>query len=320
MLFAVIAIVASLLGAEPLHSSADALSPSFFRSAAVSITGPLAEASDLLRLDKPWQWATADSSPSGEASLEPVPRSLPSPRSGGDSGAPDPPPATTTVSTSTPAATGPTTTTSPVTSSTTSSTTTTTEAAPAFTAEEPLRVLVVGDSMMLQIGSGLVRQSEHLTSLKVKVQTKVSSGLVRPDFFDWPSALGRALTTFQPHVTVMLFGGNERQNMTHEGRSLPPFSEAWTTEYLARVEGAIDQATAGGRVIWIGMPIMRSQAFSKTVRSLNAIYREACARNENATYLDGYALFADSQGAIRIVPGGFLRQAEAGARREMASI
>jgi D-alanyl-lipoteichoic acid acyltransferase DltB (MBOAT superfamily) len=51
-----------------------------------------------------------------------------------------------------------------------------------------------------------------------------------------------------------------------------------------------------GISLWIGMPIMRSQAFSKTVRSLNAIYREACARNENATYLDGYTLFADSQG------------------------
>jgi hypothetical protein len=50
-----------------------------------------------------------------------------------------------------------------------------------------------------------------------------------------------------------------------------------------------------GLSLWIGMPIMRSQAFSKTVRSLNTIYREACARNENATYLDGYALFADSQ-------------------------
>jgi hypothetical protein len=295
LLFVVIAIVTSLLGAEPLHSSAEALSPSFLRTAAVSIIGPLAAVSDFLRLDKPWQWATTRATGSGEARPgATLPESAEPSAGGADNTGGGPSAGTTDVSTSTPTTASPTTTTSPPTSSTT--TTSTTEAEPVFTAEEPLRVLVVGDSMMLQIGSGLVRQSERLAFLRVKVQTKVSSGLVRPDFFDWPSALGKALTTFQPHVTVMLFGGNERQNMTHEGRSLPPFSEAWTAEYLARVEGAIAQATGGGRVIWIGMPIMRSQAFSKTVRSLNAIYRDACARNENATYLDGYTLFADSQG------------------------
>ena len=151
--------------------------------------------------------------------------------------------------------------------------------------------------MMMMVGYGMTRQAERYPAMKVEVITKVSSGLVRPDFFDWPKRLARALDEFQPHITVMLFGGNEKQTMRHEGRSLAPFSEAWSAEYARRVAAAIAMATgAGSRVIWFGMPIMRSQKFSETCRRLNAFYAAACADDPDATYIDGYTLFADEQG------------------------
>ena len=158
-------------------------------------------------------------------------------------------------------------------------------------------MLVVGDSLMTLIGFGLVRQSEKLPALEVKVATKTSSGLVRPDFYDWPKVLAELVAEFRPHVTVMLFGGNEKQNMRYQGKSLEPFSKEWVAEYARRVSGAIDITTeVGGQVVWVGLPIMRSAKFSETVRTLNAIYTRVCADHPGATYVDGYTLFADDAG------------------------
>lgn len=85
--------------------------------------------------------------------------------------------------------------------------------------------------------------------------------------------------------------------MRHEGKSLQPFSEAWSAEYARRVTDAIAMCTdTGARVIWMGMPIMRSPKFSETCRRLNAFYATACAENPDAAYVDGYSLFADESG------------------------
>jgi len=156
---------------------------------------------------------------------------------------------------------------------------------------------MVGDSMMMMVGHGMMRQAERHPAMKVEVATKVSSGLVRPDFFDWPKRIARGLSEFRPHVVVMIFGGNEKQTMRHEGKSLQPFSEAWSAEYARRVTDAIAMCTdTGARVIWMGMPIMRSPKFSETCRRLNAFYATACAENPDAAYVDGYSLFADESG------------------------
>ncbi|MBN1319430.1 MAG: DUF459 domain-containing protein [Thermoleophilia bacterium] len=294
-------LVGTLLGAEPLHSRADSLDPSPWRTAALAVTGSLAEVSEFLHLDRPWKWAAGSSEidePSAVSTTVGTTTTL-----AGHAGS------TTSSHTIPGSAAGSTissTTTASSTTTTSSSTTTTT--LPLFTVKEPLRVLMVGDSMMMMVGYGMMRQAERHPAMKVQVATKVSSGLVRPDFFDWPKRIARGLSEFHPHVTVMIFGGNEKQTMRHEGKTLEPFSEAWSTEYSRRVADAIAMSTDNGaQVIWVGMPIMRSPKFSETCRRLNAFYAAACAENPDATYIDGYSLFADEQGqysAYLIDPAG----------------
>lgn len=284
-------LVGGLLGAEPLHSRADTLDPSLWRTAALAATGSLVAAGEFLQLDRPWEWATG-SAGAGGTSVD---------ADGGatsnGSGTAISPGSPSRVATTTTAPAGTVSTGSTTTSFTTTSFTTTTTTLPLFTAGEPLRLLAVGDSMMMMVGYGMARQAERHPGMKVEVITKVSSGLVRPDFFDWPKRLARALDEFRPHVTVMLFGGNEKQTMRYEEQSLAPFSEAWSAEYSRRVAGAIAMVTdAQSRVIWLGMPIMRSRKFSETCRTLNAFYSAACAENPDAAYIDGYSLFADEQG------------------------
>jgi hypothetical protein len=176
-------------------------------------------------------------------------------------------------------------------------TTTTTEAAPVFTADDPLRILVVGDSLAVMMGYGLMRQAEANPALKVDMVTKVSSGLSRPDFYNWPKVMTDAIVKYRPNVTVILFGGNDKQPIRVQGKSLESFSYDWKAEYYQRIQGFLDIITgAGGEAIWMGLPIMRGEKFSETCRTLNGMYSGTCEHHKGATYVDGYTLFQDDQG------------------------
>ena len=286
-IFVTMGIVALLLGAEPLHLRAQGLAPSPWRTVAVAITGPLATASDAVYLDRPWEWAT------GYVEYEEADADIASGLPGAPGGGPPGTSFVTTTTTTTAAAASTTTTTIHV----TSSTTTTTAPRPVFTAEDPLRVLVVGDSLVVMMGYGLMRQAEANPAMRVEAVTKVSSGLSRPDFYNWPQVLAETIAEYHPDVTVILFGGNDKQTIRTQGKALETFTDDWFSEYYRRVWGFLDViSNAGGEAIWVGLPIMRSDKFAETARTLNSMYQAACDNHRNATYVDGYSLFEDQQG------------------------
>lgn len=275
------------------------MQPSVFRTAAVAVTGVIQKASSVLRADWVWQQvAYGRGSNPDDARVEKTPATLSPPASLSPTivcpttSTPTEPPANNGLSTST---------------TSTSERAATTTTLPVFTADKPLRVLVVGDSLMHPIGFALMRQTAIYPALTVKAITKASSGLVRPDFYNWPKVIAEAVTDYHPHVTVMMFGGNEKQAMHHQGRSLAPFSDEWNAEYARRVGQVIDlSAQAGATVIWVGLPIMRSGKFSQTVRMLNSFYSGACAARPAAVYIDGYALFSGPDGKY----AAYLRNAD----------
>ena len=288
-LLVVMASVGLLLGAQPLRLHANGLEPSPFRTAALAITGPLATAGDFLYLDRPWEWATGNGGSERADAESGPPESFEPPGAGATSTTLVPTATTTTL----PGGPGdpPTTTTQRV----TSSTTTTTE--PVFTAREPLRILVVGDSLAVMMGYGLMRLAEANPALDVEMVTKVSSGLSRPDFYDWPREITHTVARYRPHVTVIHFGGNDKQPIRAEEKSLEPFSLGWKEEYYLRIWAFLDIIfDSGGEVVWMGLPIMRSEKFSETCRELNSMYRAVCEHRRGATYVDGYGLFQDEQG------------------------
>ncbi len=192
------------------------------------------------------------------------------------------PPATSSTATST--------------SSTTTSTTSTT--LPLFTGQRPLRVLAVGDSLMTFPGYALVDQMEIYAGLIVESVTKQSSGLVRPDYYDWPEVLGSTVRELRPHVVVVLLGANDMQPVLRAGRPAALFTENWDAEYAKRIDQFIQIVTgSGASVIWVGLPIMRDPKFSKVEHRLNEFYAAGCAARPGAVYIDGYALFAGEDGA-----------------------
>ena len=100
-----------------------------------------------------------------------------------------------------------------------------------ITEERPLRMYVAGDSMDQVFGSSLVNLAEATGLVKAKNDYHVSSGLSRPDFYDWPQRLVDQIVDFRPDAAVVLFGANDGQNVLHEGEVLKVGTKAWQAVY-----------------------------------------------------------------------------------------
>ncbi|MEX2275180.1 MAG: DUF459 domain-containing protein [Actinomycetota bacterium] len=167
------------------------------------------------------------------------------------------------------------------------------------TREDPLRLVTVGDSFAQGVGPTLARLTKR-TLVDAESRGLLSSGLTRPDFFNWPPNLRTIVNRFKPDVTVVMLGGNDSQTMTTLGSSAQiPLSQTdlWRSTYAERVGGLMDIATdQGGRVVWIGLPTMRDEIRNRQGDRLNDIYRAEAEERPEVEYVDAYELFSDTRG------------------------
>jgi hypothetical protein len=123
------------------------------------------------------------------------------------------------------------------------------------TERRPLRILVVGDSLVGWIPKAL---DEALAGRPAEVidAWKGSSGLARPDFYDWPAELARLVDEHDPDIVVVGFGGNDTQSLVSDDGVLQRGDPAWEVEYGRRVGQVLDAAEGPGRTLWwIGLPL-----------------------------------------------------------------
>lgn len=161
------------------------------------------------------------------------------------------------------------------------------------------RMLIVGDSMIAgAFGLFLERALRRRFDLTVHRRGKSSTGLARPDFFDWHEEAERLVADFEPDVTVVMFGGNDVQGLRMPDRGWIRWHEPeWKYEYAARVAAFCDiLAPARQQIFWVGMPVMRPPKFHHRVQRVNTIYRAELALRRNAYFVDIWSLFADGHG------------------------
>jgi hypothetical protein len=165
------------------------------------------------------------------------------------------------------------------------------------TAADPLRLYVAGDSMAGQFGRPLAALAEATSPIDARVDYHVSSGLSRPEYFDWPQRLIDMVVETRSEAVVFLVGGNDAQDVKWEDRVLDVDSRAWLDLYRLRVAEAMEIATAGGRrVYWVGQPIMKDDIYGERMARLNDVYEKEAAGHDGVTYVDSWALFADEDG------------------------
>ena len=126
----------------------------------------------------------------------------------------------------------------------------------------------------------------------------VSSGLSRPDFYDWPQRLVDQIVDFKPDAAAVLFGANDGQDVLYEGKVLKVGTKAWQEVYAQRVGEAMDILTKGGRrVYWIGNPIMKDFGYRQRIAMMNHIYEAEAKKHPGVTFVSTWATMANEKGS-----------------------
>jgi hypothetical protein len=185
-------------------------------------------------------------------------------------------------------------------------------------------VVVLGDSLAQNLASGLDDALSDRPDVGVLHKARDSTGLVREDFYNWPKVVDELLANQDKaaadkavadkpgagdkpaaraafghekiDVAVMMIGSNDRQNLSENGKTLVLDSEPWIASYTRRAM-AIAEAFKKKNIplIWVGVPIAKSDEFADDMAALNDIYREVAAKT-GATFVDTWEAFSDDNG------------------------
>jgi hypothetical protein len=167
-----------------------------------------------------------------------------------------------------------------------------------ITEKKPLRMYVAGDSMDQVFGSSIVNLAEETGLVKGKNDYHVSSGLSRPDFYDWPQRLVDQIVDFRPDAVVVLFGANDGQNVLYKGEVLNVGTKAWQEVYARRVGEAMDiLTTRGRRVYWVGNPIMKDFGYRERIAMMNHIYEAEAKKHPGVTFVSTWRALANEKGS-----------------------
>ena len=162
-----------------------------------------------------------------------------------------------------------------------------------------MHLYIAGDSMMGLPGMALVNLANKTRVVKSLLDYRISSGLCRPDFFDWPAQLRSQAGSFKPGAVALMFGANDRQGVqTASGKVYNFRTDGWEREYRRRVRDVIGLLFDAGvrRIYWIGQPVMPDATFDGQMRVMNEIYRTEAAKHPGVRYIDAHALLSDKDG------------------------
>lgn len=171
------------------------------------------------------------------------------------------------------------------------------KAAPAVPAAKTAKgcsIAVVGDSLAVGIGMTMERRLKRSSGVGCASLGKVSTGLISKRFFNWEKRLADLVASEKPAAVVVMMGGNDANNSIEGKRAGSP---AWETAYREKAEHFLRiAASAGVKVLWVGLPVMRDPAYAARVRAVNAAAKQACAAVPGCIYMDAGAPFADGRG------------------------
>ncbi|MGI9016018.1 MAG: SGNH/GDSL hydrolase family protein [Euzebya sp.] len=168
-----------------------------------------------------------------------------------------------------------------------------------FTATNPLRIAVIGDSLTEQLGPAIIdRVDQPGVPATATHDFTYSSGLTRPDFYDWPAKAADLATTLDPDVWVVMMGANDAQDVRDaQNRFRHIGSDEWEQIYTARVGALMDELLQDGRaVIWVGQPLMRSTSFDESMDYISSLYRREASSRSLVSYVDARRVFEDPAG------------------------
>lgn len=171
------------------------------------------------------------------------------------------------------------------------------------TAADPALVLIAGDSDAGTFGPYLQTLLTETGVVTTELDYKVSSGLARPDFFDWPAHFAATIPTLAPDIVVVTFGGNDAQGLLDVAGNVianqpsGDGDETWRAEYGARVGNVMDYLSADGRaLVWVGIPNDDNPEVTARMQVQDEVVRAEAAKRPHVVFIDTWTRFSGREG------------------------
>ncbi len=149
-----------------------------------------------------------------------------------------------------------------------------------------IKVLLIGDSMMMEgLGPTLQKSLRQRSDLHVVREGRYSSGLSKPDFFNWPQNLKKLLAKHDPDLLIISLGANDTQDIMIGKRRFRIDTEEWERVYAIRVINFLELATADDRkVLWVSLPVMGRMPYANRTKIVNNITADMSAFYPGVAY------------------------------------
>lgn len=166
------------------------------------------------------------------------------------------------------------------------------------TAANPLHVVVIGDSIGIDLGQPLTNDLIGTGVVSATLDGKIDTGLSRPDYFNWPAELQADLAIHHPQLVVVMMGANDPQSLVVNGTAVAFGTAAWNTAYSERAGAFMDSATSSGaHMLWVGMPPMAGAGLDGQMNTVNSLVQaQATARPTGVTFLSSRTVLGTPQG------------------------
>ncbi len=184
--------------------------------------------------------------------------------------------------------------------------------------ELPRKVLILGDSLAATgFGALLQKQLDAHPDIKCFRKAKSATGLARPDFYDWMAEGKRQIAARDPHLVVVILGGNDGQDLTNKsgkGKRVHWKTEEWDDAYADRMNAFLEEIAGEDRqVLWLGLPRMGMRSFEKKLELIRSVQETAVREKlgERGEYLDTTDMTSDENGAL-------LKRADVGKKKNQS--
>jgi len=170
-------------------------------------------------------------------------------------------------------------------------------------AADPAEVLILGDSDAGTFGPYLETLLDATGIVTTELDYKVSSGLSRPDFFDWPAHMREVVPQINPDIVIATFGGNDAQGLRNLDESwvverVPSADDTeWREEYGRRVGDTMDYLSDGNRtLIWVGIPNDDNPEVTARMQVQDEVVRAEAAKRPKVVFVDTWKRFSGPNG------------------------
>jgi len=168
-----------------------------------------------------------------------------------------------------------------------------------------IKVLIVGDSMMLEgLGPALHSSLRKKPDLSIVREGHYSSGLSRPDFYNWPQSLTKLVEKHKPQLIVVSMGANDTQDIVINTNRHFIDTDSWKRVYEIRTYNYLNIAAAEERqVLWISLPIMGREPYFTRTKRISKIQAEVSSYFNNVTYVNIEHLLTKNDKFISFMQG-----------------